>query len=182
MKLKILTISMLIAVLSFSCESKSKDESDEIVLEELMDENEIDEFEEEMGDLSNEESEEEENLTDAFAYDEYTFDKNYKEELRKKDIFDRRDRENDEMIKVSFSDGQSGSIVYRDGFWYNYTIREDKEILFATKDDALQYAYDWSRRLQDAGAAIATMVSKKSRPLKKDGTPDLRFKENSDLK
>jgi hypothetical protein len=117
-------------------------------------------------------------LKDAFSYEKYTYDKNFIEKERKKDIFDTRNRDKDEMIEVKFSDGQFGSIVYREGYWYNYTIREKTEKLFATKEDALQYAYDQSKLLQDAGASIATMVTKKSGPLKKDGTPDMRYKEN----
>lgn len=173
---KIITITAAIVFIIYGCDSKSKskDANDEFeeLYEDVIEESEI----EENNILSDEE------LTEAFSYDEYTYDKNYTEEERKKDIFDRRDRENDEMKKIEFSDGHFGSIVYREGFWYNYTIREKTEKLFATKEDALQYAYDQSKLLQDAGASIATMISKKARPLKKDGTPDMRYKENQDLK
>lgn len=163
-----------------SCEEGGKKASNDLDIENI--DEEMYEDEDEVYEDLDEEDLDEEDLTDAFSYAEYTFDKNYTEGERKKDIFDMRDRENDELIKVEFADGHSGSIVYRDGFWYNYSIREKTEKLFATKDDALQNAYDQSKLLQDAGAAIATMVMKKSRPLKKDGTPDMRYKENQDLK
>lgn len=144
-------------------ESEIEDDSEDFNSDEIADESE--------SDINVE-------LIDANSYENYTFDKKYTEEPREKDFFDRRDRENDEMIKVEFSDGHFGSIVYREGFWYNYSIREKTEYLFATKDDALQYAYDQSKLLQDAGASIASMVMKKSGPLKKDGTPDMRYSEN----
>lgn len=129
-------------------------------------------------DIEDDEVAEEQELVDAISYDEYTFDKDYTIEEREAGFFDKRDRDNDEMYKVFFADDNSGSIVYREGFWYNYSIREKTEKLYATKDDAIQGAYDWSRTLMDAGAAIATMIIKKSGPLKKDGTPDMRYKEN----
>jgi len=166
---------LLASMVLFGCDDSSTVSSNEqvqIADSEEMDDEEMDD--EEMDDESDNNVE----LVDANSYENYTFDKNYTEEPREKDFFDRRERENDEMIKVIFSDGHFGSIVYREGFWYNYSIREKTEYLFATKDDALQYVYDQSKLLQNAGASIASMVMKKSGPLKKDGTPDMRYKEN----
>jgi hypothetical protein len=178
---KVMTIFgtiMIVSIVFTACDEsnkKNKKENEDVELS-LNDDENIDEELENISDDS--ESINNVELVDAFSYEKYTYDKKFTENERKKDIFDRRNRDKDEMIKVKFSDGYSGSIVYREGFWYNYTIQEKTEILFATKEDALQHAYDQSKLLQNAGASIATMLIKKSGPLKKDGTPDMRYKEN----
>lgn len=114
-------------------------------------------------------------------YDSYTFPKKYAEETLDKGpshILDFRDRKNDKFIGVKFSDGRSGTLVLRDGHYYNYTIREKTEVRFASKEDGLQRIWDDCKSLQDAGAAIGGALSGKSGPRKKDGTLDMRYKEN----
>jgi hypothetical protein len=93
-------------------------------------------------------------------------------------VLDFRKRKNDKFIGIKFSDGHSGTLVYRDGFFYNYTIREKTEVRFASKEDGLQRIWDDSRLLQDAGATIASFAMRKAGPRKKDGTPDLRYRAN----
>ncbi len=118
---------------------------------------------------------------EAIHYESYTYTKSFKEEELEKgpsDILDFRKRENDKFMKVKFSDGHSGTLVFRDGYFYNYTIREKSEVRFASKEDGLQRIWDDSRLLQDAGASIASFATKKAGPRKKDGTPDMRYKAN----
>jgi hypothetical protein len=123
-------------------------------------------------------SDEESNDENLISFDEHNYTKKYTESKGEVDFFDRRDRENDELIKISFADGQFGTIVKRGNRWFNYTIRESKEVEYETKEDALQAVWDKSRQLQDAGASIAKIATKKNGVLKKDGTPDMRYKEN----
>jgi hypothetical protein len=123
-------------------------------------------------------SDEETNDENLISFEEHNYTKKYTESEGEVDFFDRRDRENDELIKISFADGQFGTIVKRKNRWYNYTIREKTEVEYSTKEDALQAVWDKSRKLQDAGASIAKIATKSKVPLKKDGTPDKRFKEN----
>lgn len=123
----------------------------------------------------------EEELKEAVQYESYTYTKSFKEEELEKgpsDVLDFRKRKNDKFIGIKFSDGHSGTLVYRDGFFYNYTIREKTEVRFASKEDGLQKIWDDSRLLQDAGASIANFAMKKAGPRKKDGTPDMRYKAN----
>jgi hypothetical protein len=123
----------------------------------------------------------EEELKEAVQYESYTYTKSFKEEELEKgpsDVLDFRKRKNDKFIGIKFSDGHSGTLVYRDGFFYNYTIREKTEVRFASKEDGLQRIWDDSRLLQDAGASIANFAMKKAGPRKKDGTPDMRYKAN----
>lgn len=123
----------------------------------------------------------EEELKEAVQYESYTYTKSFKEEELEKgpsDLLDFRKRKNDKFIGIKFSDGHSGTLVYRDGFFYNYTIREKTEVRFASKEDGLQRIWDDSRLLQDAGASIANFAMKKAGPRKKDGTPDMRYKAN----
>lgn len=101
------------------------------------------------------------------SFEEHNYTKKFTETKGEVDFFDRRDRENDELIKISFADGQFGTIVKRKNRWFNYTIREKTEVEYSTKEDALQAVWDKSRLLQDAGASIAKIVTKKSVPLKK---------------
>jgi hypothetical protein len=120
-------------------------------------------------------------MDDAIRYESYKFPKKYKEEELEKGpshALDFRDRDGDKFIGIKFSDGHSGTLVLRDGNYYNYTIRKKTEVRFATKEDALQRIWDDSRLLQDAGAVIGTVMSNKSGPRKKDGTLDMRYKEN----
>jgi hypothetical protein len=123
----------------------------------------------------------EEELKEAVQYETYTYTKSFKEEELEKgpsDVLDFRKRKNDKFIGIKFSDGHSGTLVYRDGFFYNYTIREKTEVRFASKEDGLQRIWDDSRLLQDAGATIASFAMRKAGPRKKDGTPDLRYRAN----
>jgi hypothetical protein len=123
----------------------------------------------------------EEELKEAVQYESYTYTKSFKEEELEKgpsDVLDFRKRKNDKFIGIKFSDGHSGTLVYRDGFFYNYTIREKTEVRFASKEDGLQRIWDDSRLLQDAGATIASFAMRKAGPRKKDGTPDLRYRAN----
>jgi hypothetical protein len=123
----------------------------------------------------------EEALKEAVQYESYTYTKSFKEEELEKgpsDVLDFRKRKNDKFIGIKFSDGHSGTLVYRDGFFYNYTIREKTEVRFASKEDGLQRIWDDSRLLQDAGATIASFAMRKAGPRKKDGTPDLRYRAN----
>lgn len=118
---------------------------------------------------------------EAIHYESYTYTKSFKEEELEKgpsDVLDFRKRKNDKFIGIKFADGQSGTLVYRDGYFYNYTIREKTEVRFASKEDGLQKIWDDSRLLQDAGASIANFAMKKAGPRKKDGTPDMRYKAN----
>jgi hypothetical protein len=118
---------------------------------------------------------------EAIQYESYTYTKSFKEEELEKgpsDILDFRKRKNDKFIKVKFTDGHSGTLVFRDGFFYNYTIREKTEVRFASKEDGLQRIWDDSRLLQDAGASIANFAMRKAGPRKKDGTPDMRYRAN----
>lgn len=178
---KVMTIFgtiMIVSIVLTACDEsnkKNKKENEDVELS-LNDDENIDEELENSSDDS--ESVNNLDLVDAFLYEKYTYDKNFTEEEGKKGFLDQRNRDKDELIKINFSDGNFRTIVYRKGFWYNYSIREKTEKLFATKEDALQYAYDQSKLLQDAGASIATMLTKNSGPLKKDGTLDMRYKEN----
>jgi hypothetical protein len=118
---------------------------------------------------------------EAIHYESYNYTKSFKEEELEKgpsDVLDFRKRKNDKFIGIKFSDGHSGTLVYRDGYFYNYTIREKTEVRFASKEDGLQRIWDDSRLLQDAGASIASFTMKKAGPRKKDGTPDMRYKAN----
>jgi hypothetical protein len=118
---------------------------------------------------------------EAIQYESYNYTKSFKEEELEKgpsDVLDFRKRKNDKFIGIKFSDGHSGTLVYRDGYFYNYTIREKTEVRFASKEDGLQRIWDDSRLLQDAGASIANFAMKKAGPRKKDGTPDMRYKGN----
>jgi len=131
------------------------------------------------------EGEENENPTEeakeAIHYESYNYNKKFKEEALEKgpsDILDFRNRDNDKFIGIKFADGQSGTIVFREGYFYNYTIREKTEVRFATKEDGLQRIWDDSRLLQDAGAAIGSFITKKAGPRKNDGTLDKRYNEN----
>ncbi len=122
-----------------------------------------------------------EDLKEAIHYETYTYTKSFKEEELEKgpsDVLDFRKRKNDKFIGIKFADGQSGTLVYRDGYFYNYTIREKTEVRFASKEDGLQKIWDDSRLLQDAGASIANFAMKKAGPRKKDGTPDMRYRAN----
>ena len=121
------------------------------------------------------------NSKEAIHYESYNYNKKFKEETLEKgpsDILDFRNRDNDKFIGIKFADGQSGTIVFREGYFYNYTIREKTEVRFATKEDGLQRIWDDSRLLQDAGAAIGSFITKKAGPRKNDGTLDNRYKEN----
>jgi hypothetical protein len=118
---------------------------------------------------------------EAIHYETYNYTKSFKEEELEKGpshALDFRKRKNDKFIGIKFADGHSGTLVYRDGFFYNYTIREKTEVRFASKEDGLQRIWDDSRLLKDAGAAIASFSMRKSGPRKKDGTPDMRYKAN----
>ncbi len=159
-----------------SCdESTSNGSTDNLSMEE-----DLEDYEEEM-----DESEEEEEIDDGrdvISYDAYNYTTKFTEDTLEKGpshILDfRDDRDGDQFIKVNFADGYSGTLVLRNGRFYNYTIKSKTEVRFATKEDGLQSIWDNSRLLQDAGAAIATMISKEKGPLKKDGTPDMRYKVN----
>jgi len=158
-----------------SCdESTSNGSTDNLSMEE-----DLEDYEEEM-----DESEEEEidDGRDVISYDAYNYTTKFTEDTLEKGpshILDfRDDRDGDQFIKVNFADGYSGTLVLRNGRFYNYTIKSKTEVRFATKEDGLQSIWDNSRLLQDAGAAIATMISKEKGPLKKDGTPDMRYKVN----
>ncbi len=122
-----------------------------------------------------------EDLKEAIHYETYTYTKSFKEEELEKgpsDVLDFRKRKNDKFIGIKFADGQKGTLVFRDGFFYNYTIREKTEVRFASKEDGLQKIWDDSRLLQDAGASIANFAMRKAGPRKKDGTPDMRYRAN----
>ena len=160
-----------------SCdESTSNSSSDNLSMEE-----DLEDYEEEM-DESEEEEEEIDDGRDVISYDAYNYTTKFTEDTLEKGpshILDfRDDRDGDQFIKVNFADGYSGTLVLRNGRFYNYTIKSKTEVRFATKEDGLQSIWDNSRLLQDAGAAIATMISKEKGPLKKDGTPDMRYKVN----
>lgn len=169
MKTTILGLVFISSFLLISCEGKKKD-SNAVNTSDSS---------------SSIESEAIENNKDAnkndVHFDSYTFPKKYKEELLEKgpsDIVDFRDRENDKFIGIKFSDGCSGTLVLRDGHYFNYSIREKTEVRFASKNDGLQKIWEDSKSLENAGAAIGSAVAGKSRPRKKDGTLDMRFKEN----
>lgn len=98
---------------------------------------------------------------EGIKYKSHNFPKKYEEkevEEGPSHALDFRDRENDKFIRIAFSDGHSGTLVLRNGHYYNYTIREKTEVRFATKEDGLQRIWDDSRLLQDAGATIGEII------------------------
>jgi len=114
-------------------------------------------------------------------YKKYTFPKKYTEEPLEKgpsDLLDFRDRDDDKFIGIKFSDGREGTLVMRNNNYYNYSIREKTEVQFATKNDGLQRIWDDCIALEKGGAAIGGLLAGKSGRRKKDGTLDMRYKEN----
>ena len=122
------------------------------------------------------------NVTENLVkYENYTFPKKYTEEPLEKgpsDLLDFRDRDDDKFIRIKFSDGREGTLVMRNNNYFNYTIREKTEVQFATKNDGLQRIWDDCIALEKGGAAIGGLLAGKSGRRKKDGTLDMRYKEN----
>jgi hypothetical protein len=170
---KFLGALLFASIVFSSCDEKSQDNiNDETEQTESVNE----EYETSVDNTTSSELESvNENL---ISFEEHNYTKKFTESEGEVDFFDSRDRQNDELITISFADGQFGTIVKRKNRWFNYTIREKTEVEYATKEDALQAVWDKSRLLQDAGASIAKIATKSKVPLKKDGTPDKRFKEN----
>lgn len=155
--------------------TETKNGIDSVVENSVNEENEVDE---------KKEDENKSEDKDLIHYDSYNYTKTFKEEVLEKGpshILDFRNRDNDKFIGIKFSDGHSGTLVLRDGKYFNYTIREKTEVCFASKEDGLQRIWDNSRLIQNVGGAISSSTTPKSGPLKKDGTPDRRYKANRKL-
>lgn len=103
------------------------------------------------------------------------------EKVKSKNFLDKRTHPNSDIIEFKFSDGISGTLVKRNDTWYNYNIRgEEKERAFDSKEAAVQKLWEEFKNLQNVGGSIGgAAAGKKSGPLKKDGTPDKRYKSNN---
>ena len=105
-----------------------------------------------------------------------------KETTTEKGFLDKRTHENSEIIEFQFSDGMSGKLVKNNNIWYNYNIRgESSEVAYSSKEAGLQIIWESCKAAREAGAELGRAIggaSGKKTILKKDGTPDKRYKNN----
>ena len=183
----LLSLLVFLQLAYISCDNKKKSEEKEPELYASNLEEEAEKLQKEMEEKANGMSEDESNEketndaeTEKLSSANYTYPKNVNESEIKKDILDRTDRSNCKIFGYKFSDGVEGKLVNRDGEWFSYSIwGKKREKPFASKEDGIQKIWEEGTNLRNVGGAIGGgLAGQKKVPLKKDGTPDMRYSVN----
>lgn len=188
MKKSIILFLVLFCQLVFiNCDDNKKPKVNDSEISETTLEGETDEYQKELEDQAeNQETDESTdgnvntNETEKISYQNYSYPKIVSETEIKKDFLDRTNRSDCKIYKIKFSDGVEGTLVDRSGDWFSYSIwGKKREKLFASKEDGIQKIWEEGTNLRNVGGAIGGgLAGQKKVPLKKDGTPDMRYSVN----
>lgn len=183
----LLSLLVFIHLAFISCDNNKKAEEKETEISASNFEEDAEKLQKEMeekaknmGDNESNDEEPKDSETEKLSSASYTYPKNVNESEIKKDILDRTDRSDCKIYGYKFSDGVEGKLVNRDGDWFSYSIwGKKREKPFASKEDGLQKIWEEGTNLRNVGGAIGSgLAGQKKVPLKKDGTPDMRYSVN----